>query len=720
MKSNQFWFSIGGSAPFLSGYTSRKKIVINNQGNPVALTGHQIAITMTASQSDVFTASMTNGEDIRFTTSNGVTLLNHWISSYNKAGNSATIYVKVTNVSAFSNGTIYMYYNKPGSTTASSWANTMQRIELSPSGGDTKYLVRCDEGSGTSLSNIGSAGGSLSIGGTAPTWDTTNAYGQAGTGPNLNGTNNVILIPTLLDTWPTKGEISLSFKAITLPTAGAQWALFEKYNRVGAGFPDLGDMLAVYLQEVSGSVYVRIQVRKSSQVSPANFTNYAAFVANDINLTNITAGSSHKVSVVWNESAIGFYVDGLFAGRSRFYHADGHGTDFTIGAVRSSTTGAIGLYSNIEINDFRYTDYTSGQYPKLPQIEAEHIQTRFIQKDARTKMAVNNYLIATNIHARNGRLISAADASNPQYNTPLLEPVILYDVDDSKYKIWYNDLFHQSGLGQIYYREASTLAGLASATDVIVTKSGTTYPQRLTIYKENGVFHLFYSNRIQAGVNALTPIYHQTSNDGKNFSNETTALTVPVSGFGSNKGFENTGAIQKIGSTYYMLVEAYTGSSNETGLATSSNVAGPYTIVGPSSPLTSIEYTTIANNGGGPGSRPILYNGDYYFIYHSQWSNPQVGQTVYDETFFAKTPDFSTFTKINAGGPSNVAGRAFDDPFATDQFADPDWTTDGNKLQFAWNAVQNQNAPNFFGTVEVSEFDGNLAQLLTDLTITIQ
>lgn len=714
MKSNQFWFSIGGSAPFLSGYTSRKKIVINNQGNPVALTGHQIAITMSASQSDVFAASMTNGEDIRFTTSDGVTLLNHWISSYNKAGNSATIYVKVTNVSSFSNGTIYMYYNKPGSTTASSWTNTMQRIELSPSGGDTKYLVRCDEGSGTSLSNIGSAGGSLSIGGTAPTWDTTNAYGQTGTGPKLNGTNNVILIPTLLDTWPTKGEISLSFKAITLPTAGAQWALFEKYNRVGTGFPDLGDMLAVYLQEVSGSVYVRIQVRKSSQVSPANFTNYAAFVANDINLTNITAGSSHKVSVVWNESAIGFYVDGLFAGRSRFYHVDGHGTDFTIGAVRSSTTGAIGLYSNIEINDFRYTDYTSGQYPKLPQIEAEHIQTRFIQKDARTKMAVNNYLIATNIHSRNGRLITAADASNPQYNTPLLEPVILYDADDGKYKIWYNDLFSPAGIN-LYYREALTLAGLASAAEVTCTKSGTTYPQRITVYKESGVYYLFYSNRIQAGA-AATPIYRQTSTDGKNFTTETIALATVGSGFGSVKGFENTGAIFKIGATYYMLVEAFT-TANIIGVATSSSISGTFTLSG-TNPVNALAYGSPLNSGG-PASRPITINGLQYFIYHSQWSATQAGQTIYDEAVIASTTDYINFTKY-AGSPNGVVGRAFDDIYATDQFADPDWTSDGNKLQFAWNGVQNQNGSNFFGTVEVGEFDGTPSQFITDLTVTIQ
>ncbi len=717
MKSNQFWFSIGGSAPFLSGYTSRKKIVINNQGNPVALTGHQIAITMTASQSDVFTASMTNGEDIRFTTSNGVTLLNHWISSYNKAGNSATIYVKVTNVSAFSNGTIYMYYNKPGSTTASSWTNTMQRFEASLYGGTTQYLLGGNEGSGASLANSGTLGGTVSISGTTPVWDTTNAYGQAGSSPKFNGTNNVALIPTLLDTWPTSGEISITFTALSLPTAGAQWALFEKYNRVGAGFPDLGDMLAVYLQEVSGSVYVRIQVRKSSQVSPANFNNYAAFVANDINLTNITVGSTHCVTVIWNESAIAFYVDGLFAGRSRKYNTDGHGTDFTIAAVRSSTTGAIGLYTNIKINDFRYTDYSSGLIPRLPQIEAEHFQKRFIQKDIRSKINANTYLIATNIHARNGRLISAADATNPQYNTPLLEPAILYDSDDGKYKIWYNDLFHPSGIGQIYYREAATLAGLISATEIVVTKSGTTYPQRLTIFKEAGVYYLFYSNRIQAGAAAPVSIYRQTSTDGKTFTTETTALSVPGSGFGSVKGFENTGAIQKIENTYYMLVEAFT-SANELGLASSSSISGTFTLTG-TNPITAIEYGSTLNSGG-PGSRPILYNGKYYFIHHSQWSATQAGQTIYDETFIASTPDYTTFTKVNGGGPSNTVGRAFDDLYATDQFADPDWTSDGNKVQFAWNAVQNQNAPNFFGTVEVSEFDGNLAQLLTDLTITIQ
>lgn len=706
--------------PYLSGYTIRKSISIDNTGNPVALTGHQIAITMTSAQSDVFSSSMTNGEDIRFTTNDGTTLLNHWISSYSKAGNTATIYVKVTNVSAFSSGTIYLYYNKPGSTTASSWTNTMQRFEASLSGGTTQYLLGANEGSGATINNSGSVGGSLSVVGTAPTWQATNAYGQSGTVPRFNGTNNYILIPTLLDTWPSAGEISFTFRVNTLPTGGDNIALIEKFNRIGTANPDLGDKFSVIIRNVGvGTNYVRFQKWASSLSTPAANTNYAGYNADDPNQINITAGSTHKVTVVWAGGSIGFFLDGLFCGRKILYSTNGHGSDFTIGARRDQTTGTLNGFSNVDIQDFRYTDYTSGQEPRLPQIEAEHNLTRFIQKDIRTKLAVNRYLIATNIKGRNGRLISVADATNPAYYTPQLEPVILYDTDDGKWKMWYNDLFGVTN-GQVvsfYYREASTLAGLASAAEVTCTKSGTNYPQRLTIYKENGTFYLFYSNRTQAGA-AATPIYRQTSTDGKNFTTETTALATVGSGFGAVKGFENTGAIYKIGSTYYMLVEAFTTAGvNELGLATSFSISGTFTLSG-SNPITSLEYGATLNSGG-PGSKPIVIGGVPYFIYHSRPNISVIGITVYDETVIASTPDYATFTKYT-GGYSGVVGRAFDDIMATDQFADPDWTTDGNKVQFAWNAVQNQSNTNFFGTVQAGEFDGTPAQFITDLTVSIQ
>jgi len=706
--------------PYLSGYTLRKSITINNTGNPISLSGHQVVVTMTSAQSDVFSSSMTNGEDIRFTTNDGTTLLNHWIYSYSKAGNTATIYVKVTNVSAFSSGIIYLYYNKPGSVSASSWTNTMQRFEASLSGGTTQYLLGANEGSGASVSNSGSVGGSISIVGTSPTWQSTNAYGQTGTVPRLNGTNNYILIPTLLDTWPSAGEISFTFRVNTLPTGGDNIALIEKFNRIGTTNPDLGDKFSVIIRNVGTNVnYVRFQKWASSLTTPASSINYTGYNTDDPNQINITVGSTHTVTVVWAGGSMGFFLDGLFAGRTILYSTDGHGSDFTIGARRSQTVGTINGFSNVDIQDFRYTDYTSGQEPRLPQIEAEHIQTRFIQKDARTKMSVNRYLIATNIKGRNGRLISASDASNPAYYTPQLEPVILYDTDDNKFKIWYNDLFGVTN-GQVvsfYYREASTLAGLASAAEVTCTKSGTNYPQRLTIYKENGTFYLFYSNRTQVGSSAA-PIYRQTSTDGKNFTTETTAVATVGSGFGAVKGWENTGAIFKISSTYYMLIECLTTDGvNEIGLVSSSSINGSFTVSG-TNPIEALEYGSTLNSGG-PSSRPILINGSYYFMYHSRPNTSVIGLTIYDELVLASTSNYTSFTKYT-GGYSGVIGRAFDDIMATDQFADPDWTTDGNKVQFAYNAVQNQSNTNFFGTVQVGEFDGAPAQFITDLTLSIQ
>lgn len=62
--------------------------------------------------------------DLRFTKSDGVTLLDYWIESYT-SGVNATVWVEVDSIPASPNNTsIYLYYDNPSATSASSGINT--------------------------------------------------------------------------------------------------------------------------------------------------------------------------------------------------------------------------------------------------------------------------------------------------------------------------------------------------------------------------------------------------------------------------------------------------------------------------------------------------------------------------------------------------------------------------------------------------------------------
>ncbi len=98
----------------------RKPITINNGGG--ALTNFQIKLTVDT-QTLVSAGKMqSSGNDIRFTTSNGVTAIDYWIESGINTASTA-IWVKAPSVPSGSS-TIYMYYGNPSAAAASNGSNT--------------------------------------------------------------------------------------------------------------------------------------------------------------------------------------------------------------------------------------------------------------------------------------------------------------------------------------------------------------------------------------------------------------------------------------------------------------------------------------------------------------------------------------------------------------------------------------------------------------------
>ncbi|MEM5881933.1 MAG: DUF2341 domain-containing protein [Candidatus Aenigmatarchaeota archaeon] len=117
-----FNFSLSFSQTWLSGWQYRIPITIReNSGN--TLTDYQVLVTINT-QNLISQGKMRNDcGDIRFIDSDGSILLNYWIESGCNTTNTR-IWVKVPNIPANSQKTIYLYYGNPSATSMSNGTST--------------------------------------------------------------------------------------------------------------------------------------------------------------------------------------------------------------------------------------------------------------------------------------------------------------------------------------------------------------------------------------------------------------------------------------------------------------------------------------------------------------------------------------------------------------------------------------------------------------------
>lgn len=111
-----------------SGWRYRKKITLSNSGGS-ALTDYQVKFTLYRSSGtdngfNIYVGNKCESDykDIRFTKSDGFTLLNYWIESYDS--NSAVIWVKIDNIPASGTAYIFLYYGNSSATNLSNGSNT--------------------------------------------------------------------------------------------------------------------------------------------------------------------------------------------------------------------------------------------------------------------------------------------------------------------------------------------------------------------------------------------------------------------------------------------------------------------------------------------------------------------------------------------------------------------------------------------------------------------
>jgi flagellin-like protein len=104
-ESSEIWYN--------PHWLKRKAVTIDNALNPNDLAGYQIQLNVT------YDSDMNSDfSDLRFTDSDGQTLISYWVESY-VPSDSALVWMKVPNIPASSTETIYMYYGNPSAASES-------------------------------------------------------------------------------------------------------------------------------------------------------------------------------------------------------------------------------------------------------------------------------------------------------------------------------------------------------------------------------------------------------------------------------------------------------------------------------------------------------------------------------------------------------------------------------------------------------------------------
>jgi hypothetical protein len=182
-----------GTAGWYNGtWLRRKKITFNNTTANIGttsevLTNYPVLIKLTNSNFD-FTKAKSDGSDVRFTDSDGATLLNYEIEKWDSVNLLASIWVKVPQIDIESTtDNIYMYFGNSGASDAQNktgvWDSNfvgVYHLKEDPSGASPQIL------DSTTYANNGSTVGAMTSG------DIVN--GQLGTALDFDG-NDAIVVP---------------------------------------------------------------------------------------------------------------------------------------------------------------------------------------------------------------------------------------------------------------------------------------------------------------------------------------------------------------------------------------------------------------------------------------------------------------------------------------------------------------------------------------------
>jgi hypothetical protein len=300
------WYNVGQ-------WSNRMQVTFNNSDSSEDLVDFPVLVKLDATRID-YSKTQSNGEDIRFTASDGTTLLSHEIESWDSSGESF-IWVKIPNIPAGSTTDyIYMYYNNPnapdGQDAGNVWDNNYKMVHhFSENSGTLVYDSTFNSFVGTKLSA------------TEPNPTTS---GKIGGGRTFDGVNDFIASANTtvyqnftIEAWIKPGTTNLDLQEIVSKRS--------YYATATTDFP-----LALYLNPEGTTATVF--------VDRGNDFNADIIVTSDPFSNN----EWHHIAATYDGSTLTLYIDGVGKsssglitlsnntrpwtfGRSAFDHSSGSG-----------------------------------------------------------------------------------------------------------------------------------------------------------------------------------------------------------------------------------------------------------------------------------------------------------------------------------------------------------------------------------------------------------
>jgi RHS repeat-associated protein len=186
----------GGASWYNTSWTYRKAITISSSqvSGSSNLTNFPALISW-SSDSNLASGAQSNGNDILFTATDGVTKLNHELETYTSSTGAVNAWVQVPSLSPTTNTVIYMYYGNSSASNqqsvAATWDSNYAAVWHFPNGSSLAANDSTSNGNNGSLSGATATTGE--IGGAAAFSSSSSQYISLGLPSSLEITDNITI-----------------------------------------------------------------------------------------------------------------------------------------------------------------------------------------------------------------------------------------------------------------------------------------------------------------------------------------------------------------------------------------------------------------------------------------------------------------------------------------------------------------------------------------------
>jgi len=477
----------------------------------------------------------------------------------------------------------------------------------------------------------------------------------------------------VLDTYPSSGAISLRFT--TPSSAFINTRLFCKFNT--ASYFDFIDL------------YINASSKLALRVCKNNVLKISA------GTTTLAANTEYGLTFSWNQMWKRVYLNGEIQ-MKLFCDTPNNGSfaPFSSGALVTGQDATSATFNGTITGGVIHNTLKQRQHAR-----AIYEERAFYYKDEESKW-----------------IKMQAPSFSPS-GAPVYEPSVIYE--GGVYKMWYGKIHTQPNRSSIYYATTTDLSlGFTEVQRVLGVGTGSEAFDvvRGSVFKEGSTYYMYYIP-YNGGANIGDPnhVYVVTSTDGITFSGSQIAYNK-----GATPGFQNTSVI-KVGSTYHMYNDLDDGGLDilnryKIGHATATNPLGPFT-ADAGNPLQSANYGDPTTTYGAAW---VTYFNSTLWMWFLQVPPEETPGIVPTEIFRSISTDFTNFTKPYS--TSVVAIDFYPDEF--DQVSDPAlFEENGNTWMVS---ADNDNGTGIFNgnttfkaVINFHKFAGTMAQLVTDVSITI-